>query len=52
MGSVVSGGFIDAVGLQGIMFSGGVFAALATVTIAFKIRRYPQIGAAVTHGVT
>lgn len=52
LGSVVSGGFIDAVGLQGIMLSGGVFAALATVTIAFKIRLYPRIGAAVTHGVT
>lgn len=34
------------------MLSGGVFAALATATIALKIRLYYRMGAAVTHGVT
>ncbi|MGO4744874.1 MFS transporter [Serratia quinivorans] len=50
VGSVVSGGFIDALGLQGSIVCGWLFAALAAATIALKIRLYHRENAAVTEG--
>lgn len=46
IGSVVSGWFIDALGLQGSILCGGLFAALAVVTIAVKVGLYPPRDAA------
>ncbi|WP_448665715.1 MFS transporter [Serratia plymuthica] len=51
VGSVVSGWFIDALGLQGSILCGGLFAALAVITIAVKIGIYPRRTAAVSEGM-
>lgn len=52
VGSVVSGRFIDALGLQGSIVSGWLFAVLAVATIALKIRLYHRVGTAMSDGVT
>ncbi|CAI0775930.1 MFS transporter [Serratia entomophila] len=48
LGSAVSGWFIDAIGLQGSLLCGALFAALAVMAITARLRLYRKVTAALS----
>lgn len=48
VGAVVSGWFIDALGLRGCLLCGALFAALAVMTVTARLRFYRQVTAALS----
>lgn len=48
LGAVVSGWFIDALGLRGCLLCGALFAALAVMTVTARLRFYRQVTAALS----